>query len=43
MCIRDSLAVTYDVSDDALIDMGATGNEGPFSARVVTGLAGATG
>ncbi len=37
------LAVTYDVSDDALVDLGATGNEGPFSARVVTALAGASG
>ena len=37
------LAVSYDVSDRSLIDLGATGNEAPFSARVVTALAGPTG
>lgn len=37
------LAVSYDVSEETLIDLGATGFDGPFSARVVTALAGATG
>ena len=37
------LAVSYDVSDEKLIDLGATGHDGPFSARVVAALAGPTG
>lgn len=37
------LAVTSDVSDDALVDLGATGNDGPFSSRLITALAGPTG
>lgn len=37
------LAVSYEVSDDALRELGATGHDGPFSARVVAALAGAAG
>lgn len=37
------LAVSYDVSDDTLVDLGVDGVGGAFSARTVTALAGPTG